>query len=160
MSVDDSADNRVFTDALVLLKSKADRGPDRAHATSTSTFASGSSSSQSNFFIVPRLTPIYYQLLVDGVRMGTDLIMPVPDQTIEDCFARASIGSALCLLRKSELLDADAPKKPPRLVQRVDVGGTISKQDVRTIATRAQRKGYVCVDVTSLLKERDYEACS
>lgn len=157
---DSSRDNvRVFSDALVLLKSKADRG-ERAHATSTSSYASGSSSTTSMFFIVPRLTPVYYQLLVDGVTIGTDVKLPPPDQTIEDCFVNASVGSALCLLRRSEITDPEAPKKPPRLVTRVDTGGTISRGDVKTIATRAQRKGYVCVDVSSILRERDYEACS
>ena len=146
------------SDALVMLKSRAERA-ERSRSSSQVSSASTGGGAPSSFYIVPRFSPIYFRLLVDGFKRE-EVNLPRSGETIQQCFDSASTGTALCLLRRSDIEEPDRQKKPPRLVVRVGQGGVISKADVRTIASRAQKKGYCACDVTELLIERDYEACS
>ena len=146
MSETDTPDGAVFSDALIMLKAH--------HKASVDTTTVPRPSS---WFLVPRLSPCYYKMLVTGVDVSK--IEFFTDVSVTEAFARAKRGTVLAIIRKCDLIKG-ASQKPPRLVTRVDQGGSISREDVRTICERSQRKNYLVCDITSIFIDRDWECCS
>ena len=144
MSEADPEDAFIFSDGLILLKAHH-----KATVDTTSTSCS--------WFLVPRLAPCYYKMLVTGV--DASQLEFFGDITVSEAFGRAKRGTVLAIIRKCDLIKGSS-QKPPRLVTRVDQGGSISRDDVRTICERSQRKNYLACDITAIFIDRDWECCS